>query len=571
MRLLPRALWAVVAASIAAGWGTDGRRGSTCAGVAAELVWPSWPQTTYDSMVFPTRKPPRIAVDTVASTTSQLHMNFGSASNDHVREVAGWDGNPTLAYGGILRDVAELSPANAQCLRAIEAAVRLSDAGIDVRHISTVQQCTLHALRVTNDHGATPLEVGIGLDKRASGERFSATSPAHEGQAFYLRFTVRDTQYDAAVLRDLEGFFNLYHFSYYPVHTGVSRAEQVGAEVEVDAEGAATAAPPSGDATSSNLRVMSLNIWNTNPPEWVYNNGRKRWDRYHKRVEMLAAQIVASGSSIVALQEVRYDSSIGGPGNHFQMKHLLDQLGPGWHFAYNPAMSYFDVARYARRAREEEGAAIISRYPITAVDYILLPRIMTDGDDNQHQRQCLHAVVQVPLVGDVDVYVTHLSLSEPARDASVQAIWRFIRDRPGAAAGRDSRLQILMGDLNAEPDSKAIQFLQGLTSLGGETTDLQDAWLAAGMDEPEPRSQDPQVRRTALTFPSDDPKKRIDLILFRSPGGGPVAVEQVFLTGQDASEETRGDPGHGMLDQDSPLWSSDHRGVVASFNMGSSD
>jgi endonuclease/exonuclease/phosphatase family metal-dependent hydrolase len=38
-----------------------------------------------------------------------------------------------------------------------------------------------------------------------------------------------------------------------------------------------------------------------------------------------------------------------------------------------------------------------------------------DGND-VHQRVCLHVVLRVPGWGDVDVYTTHLSLSEPARE-----------------------------------------------------------------------------------------------------------------------------------------------------------
>jgi endonuclease/exonuclease/phosphatase family metal-dependent hydrolase len=44
----------------------------------------------------------------------------------------------------------------------------------------------------------------------------------------------------------------------------------------------------------------------------------------------------------------------------------------------------------------------------------------------------------------VDVYVTHLSLSPTARQASVEAILKFVGRGRGVA-------QVLLGDLNAEP------------------------------------------------------------------------------------------------------------------------
>jgi endonuclease/exonuclease/phosphatase family metal-dependent hydrolase len=267
------------------------------------------------------------------------------------------------------------------------------------------------------------------------------------------------------------------------------------------------------------------------------------------------------------------------------MKHLLSELGPDWHFHYNPSMNYFDPQRFASNGREEEGAAVLSKYPIVDTDFVLLPRFFDDSEDNQHQRQCIRARVDVPNGwGLVDVFTTHLSLSERARDASVQEMWRYVvasseqqeqeeeaQEQQQQQQQKQQRptFQVLMGDLNAEPDTAAIQFLQGLHEVEGISTDFQDAWLAVGMPEPESHSTDEKVRRDMLTFPSHEPKKRIDLILFRQGSGeinrGAVEVVDTKLYGQDPSEETKDDAGHGMLDQDSPMWASDHRGVASSF------
>ena len=216
---------------------------------------------------------------------------------------------------------------------------------------------------------------------------------------------------------------------------------------------------------------------------------------------------------------------------------------------------------------------MLSRYPITDTDFLLLPRFWDDSEDNQHQRQCLRARVQIPGPwGAVELFTTHLSLSERARNASVKSMWNFVKSSSTDAGlqhdgtdGNVPTLQVVLGDFNAEPDSAAIQYLQGLRSLGRSRTDLKDAWLEVGHPEPEPRSQDPEVRRNALTFPSDDPKKRIDLILYRGDPG--VTVNDVAVVGQDAEPSTADDPGHGMLDMDSPMWASDHRGVVAEFRL----
>ena len=67
--------------------------------------------------------------------------------------------------------------------------------------------------------------------------------------------------------------------------------------------------------------------------------------------------------------------------------------------------------------------------------------------------------------------------------------------------------------------------VQGFKVMGGVRADLIDAWLVLH-PEPEPRSKDPDVRRNALTFPSDDPVKRIDFLFFAPPGArlGSIAL-----------------------------------------------
>ena len=68
-----------------------------------------------------------------------------------------------------------------------------------------------------------------------------------------------------------------------------------------------------------------------------------------------------------------------------------------------------------RSARVEEGVAIFSKFPILRQDYIILSRDYEDKQDD-HQRVVLHATIQIPYLGNIHVYGTHLSLSEKARD-----------------------------------------------------------------------------------------------------------------------------------------------------------
>ena len=92
--------------------------------------------------------------------------------------------------------------------------------------------------------------------------------------------------------------------------------------------------------------------------------------------------------------------------------------------------------------------------------------------------------------------------------------------------------------------------------------------------EPARDSKDPTERREALTFPSDNPQKRIDFLLVR--GKGARSVRRAWLLGQDAATGVRGaaeiprggDGGggeayaKGMSEPDSPVWPSDHRALA---------
>ena len=221
-------------------------------------------------------------------------------------------------------------------------------------------------------------------------------------------------------------------------------------------------------------------------------------------------------------------------------------------------MSY---AKAGDLRRVEEGPAILSRFPIVRTDALLLSRNVDDGRD-EHQRLCIHAAISVPGWGIVDVFSVHLSLLEQARNQSVLELWDLVSD-PARAAGDT---QILMGDMNAEPHEFAMRFLAGEVELEGRRTDFVDAWRALH-PEPEPRSNDTDVQRDALTFPSDKPTKRIDFVLVR----GRAAVAKAWLAGQDPLEgvgKEFGDDGShlGMTHKDSKVWASDHRAVVVDLS-----
>jgi hypothetical protein len=109
---------------------------------------------------------------------------------------------------------------------------------------------------------------------------------------------------------------------------------------------------------------------------------------------------------------------------------------------------------------------------------------------------------------------------------------------------------------------------------------LCDAWRAL-FPEPPPRAEDAAARRYALTFPSDAPTKRIDLVLARCSGGAGgggceglpacgATVQKAWLVGQDPVPGTDMGEGKGlgMVHERSAWYASDHRGVVVEFRRG---
>jgi endonuclease/exonuclease/phosphatase family metal-dependent hydrolase len=93
----------------------------------------------------------------------------------------------------------------------------------------------------------------------------------------------------------------------------------------------------------------------------------------------------------------------------------------------------------------------------------------------------------------------------------VLELWRAVSD-PKQSRGVT---QILLGDMNAEPQESAMKYLVGMEEIAGEVVEgFTDAWTAVH-PEPVPRSNDTWDRAEALTFPSDAPSKRIDFVFVR--------------------------------------------------------
>ena len=108
---------------------------------------------------------------------------------------------------------------------------------------------------------------------------------------------------------------------------------------------------------------------------------------------------------------------------------------------------------------------------------------------------------------------------------------------------------------------------KGKGELSGKRTNYKDAFLQVH-PEPKPRSPSKGARAKALTFPTDNPVKRIDYIIYKQGSGVHVRVDDSQLIGLKPWSGTETDDlKAGMMSKDSALWPSDHRGVYADFTF----
>ena len=235
------------------------------------------------------------------------------------------------------------------------------------------------------------------------------------------------------------------------------------------------------------LQILTFNVWNM-------RSKAKSQSAYSRRLERMVSEIGRVMPDVIGLQEVRFDSRVKKGLSPNQAEHFWRRI-PGYNFIFQPAN--FDISVGSTK-KLEEGLAILSRYPITAWSYILLPG---NSSLDVHQRICLHAQIATPLLPQLQVFVTHLSLNQELRQLAVADIVRFMRGFEGS--------KVLMGDMNAEPGSSEMQGLRG--------SDLEDAWLLFH-SEPEVRTSEKvegrEDRFFGLTFDATELylRKRIDYI-----------------------------------------------------------
>ncbi len=272
--------------------------------------------------------------------------------------------------------------------------------------------------------------------------------------------------------------------------------------------------------------MVTINIWNRQGP----------WEH---RLRLLQKGIAELNPDVIGLQEVIHRPK--GSRSACQACVLADAWtaagGPRDLFvSFGPAFSYENGDQF--------GNAIISRYPLHQDQTFPLP-----GTD---ARSVHFARVETP-AGLLPFFVTHLS-------------WKFDEGflREGQALGiadtlgevlREGDLPaVLVGDLNAAPDTTEIRFLQGKHAIGGRSVHFTDAFERAG-EGPGFTFDPPKNPHAALTW---EAPRRIDYVLTQGPDDRgrclPISAKVVL------DEVVEGDQGR--------IAPSDHYGVLAELRMG---
>lgn len=260
------------------------------------------------------------------------------------------------------------------------------------------------------------------------------------------------------------------------------------------------------------LRVLTLNLWHDQGP-------------WPARAALIRSWLDRLDPDVVGFQE-----ALRGPG--------LDQVAS----LLEARLPHRDYAQAAVLRRESGdlafGNAIASRWPIVDRAEARLP------DRGDHEtRAVLHCDIDAPF-GRLSFSCTHLHWRlhhGTVRCRQVAAVAeQVIARRP-----KDGFPPILVGDMNAEPDSDEIRFLTGLHPIDGKSVLFYDAWRFAGDRGPGITwSNRNSYARTAL-----EPNRRIDYVFTGYPQASGLGLVEHCRVVCDA-------PGDGV-------WPSDHFGVYA--------
>jgi endonuclease/exonuclease/phosphatase family metal-dependent hydrolase len=269
-------------------------------------------------------------------------------------------------------------------------------------------------------------------------------------------------------------------------------------------------------SASETLRVVTLNIWNTQGP-------------WPERLRLIRRELTELKPDLVGLQEVLHLDQAP-PGTVDQAQSIADGLG--YHTAFASAWHIGGGLQF--------GNALLSKWPFAVAESFHLP-----CEPEDETRGLLHCMVDAPF-GRIPVFVTHLSWKLHQSDIRQQQVAFIVHKVRSLAPPNDSLFPtILMGDFNAEPDSDEIRYLRGYNSRLGKSVYFADCFAASGDGSPGYT----YARDNAYALRACEPNRRLDYIFVRGPDrelrGEPLSSRLCFVQPQGG------------------VWPTDHYGVLA--------
>lgn len=259
-------------------------------------------------------------------------------------------------------------------------------------------------------------------------------------------------------------------------------------------------------------RAATLNIWSSYGP----------WEQ---RLGAIVTQLRALAPDVIGLQEVLRAADLD------QARRIGEPLG--YQIAWGQASEH---------AGMPSGNAILSRWPIVQSSTSALP-----NGGSSESRSVVFAACKTP-VGVLPVFCTHLNWRLDhghVRQLQVRALTNFVAEQCD-----DGMLPaLLMGDLNAEPDSDEMRFLRGLTGLGGDCVYYADTFGLVGEGPSATFS-----KSNPFAAPLREPERRIDYVFVRGPDeagrGEPLSASRCFDAATDG------------------VFPSDHYGMITTLTLG---
>lgn len=226
------------------------------------------------------------------------------------------------------------------------------------------------------------------------------------------------------------------------------------------------------DAKQENPHEIPLRVMTYNIAAGIGVDGNFNIDR-------IAETIRTSGADVIGLQEVDVH---WGARSQFEneIRYLAEKLD--MHAFFAPIYDFDPLEE--GEPRRQFGLAVLSKYPIIHSENHEISRLSTQDDNPEPTMTPGFPEVVINIKGiKVSLYVTHLDYRADPFVREMQ-----VEDMLNIMSGEH---QILVGDLNAEPENLELQPLM---------SKFQDAWDVTNSED-------------GNTFPVPDAIKRIDYIL----------------------------------------------------------